>query len=182
MKKIQTPLTEAMIKEMRIGEELVITGTIYGARDAAHKKMVESLAKGEPLPIPLEGQIIYYVGPCPAKPGEAIGSAGPTTSGRMDAYAPILLDLGLKGMIGKGQRTSEVIQAMQRNEAVYLGAVGGAGALLAQRIKKAQVVAYPELGPEAVWEFQVEDFPVIVIIDYQGNNLYQEGPKTYSRY
>lgn len=181
MKKIQAPLTEVMIKEMRIGEELLITGTIYGARDAAHKKMVETLEKGEPLPIPLAGQIIYYVGPCPAKPGEAIGSAGPTTSGRMDAYAPLLLNLGLKGMIGKGQRTPEVVQAMQKNGAVYLGAVGGAGALLAQRIKKARVVAYPELGPEAIWEFQVEDFPVIVIIDSQGNNLYQEGPKTYSR-
>lgn len=181
MKKIQTPLTQAMIKELRIGEELLITGIIYGARDAAHKKMLETLAKGEPLPIPLEGQIIYYVGPCPAKPGEVIGSAGPTTSGRMDAYAPQLLNLGLKGMIGKGQRTNEVIQAMQKNGAVYLGAVGGAGALLAQRIKKARVVAYPELGPEAIWQFQVEDFPVMVIIDSQGNNLYREGPKAYSR-
>jgi len=180
MRKLETPLREEMIKELQIGEELLITGTIYGARDAAHKRMVESLERGETLPIPLEGQVIYYVGPCPAKPGEVIGSAGPTTSGRMDAYAPKLLMLGLKGMIGKGQRSPEVIEAMKEQRAVYLGAIGGAGALLAQKIKKAQVVAYPELGPEAVWEFQVEDFPVIVIIDAKGNNLYEEGPKAYS--
>lgn len=180
-KRIKLPLTGEMIKDLKIGEELLLTGTIYGARDAAHQRMVESLERGEDLPVSLEGQLIYYVGPCPAKGNQAIGSAGPTTSGRMDAYAPTLLNLGLKGMIGKGQRNPEVVEAIKKNNAVYLGAVGGAGALLAQTIKQAEVVAYPELGPEAIWQFQVEDFPVIVIIDSQGSNLYLEGPKSYQR-
>jgi len=179
MKRITTPFCQEVLEKLQIGEELLLSGIIYGARDGAHQRMAESFQKGEELPIPLEGQVIYYVGPCPAKPGEIIGSAGPTTSGRMDIYTPILLELGLKGMIGKGQRGSQVIEAMQKNGAVYLGAVGGAGALLAQKIKKAQIVAYPELGAEAIWELVVEDFPVVVIIDLKGNNLYLEGPKAY---
>jgi len=179
--KLTLPLQEEIIEKLAIGDEVLLTGIMYGARDAAHKRMVETLQQGKGLPVALKGQTIYYVGPCPAKPGEIIGSAGPTTSGRMDAYAPTILDLGLKGMIGKGQRSPEVIASMQKNRAVYLGAVGGAGALLAQCIKKAEVVAYPELGPEALWRFQVEDFPVVVIIDAQGNNLYEEGPKVYER-
>lgn len=180
-RKVNLPLTEETISQLEIGEEVLLSGVMYGARDAAHKKMVASLTAGEGLPVDLKGQTIYYVGPCPAKPGAVIGSAGPTTSGRMDAYAPVILDLGLKAMIGKGQRSPEVVAAMVKNKAVYLGAVGGAGALLAQCIKKAEVVAYSELGPEALWRFVVEDFPVMVIIDAQGYNLYVEGPKGYER-
>lgn len=180
-RKLNLPLREEEVRMLKIGEEVLLNGIMYGARDAAHKKMIETIEKGENLPVDLAGQTIYYVGPCPARPGAVIGSAGPTTSGRMDAYTPKLLELGLKGMVGKGQRSQGVREAMEKNEAVYLGAVGGAGALLAQRIKEAKVVAYPELGPEALWSFYVEDFPALVIIDSQGNNLYEEGPKAYMR-
>jgi len=180
-KRIILPLQEEEIKQLKMGEQIYLSGTMYGARDAAHKKILETLAKGEKPPVNLAGETIYYVGPCPARPGQVIGSAGPTTSGRMDAYTPALLQLGLKGMIGKGERSEDILLEMQKRGAVYLAAVGGAGALLSQCIKKAEVVAYPELGPEAIWSLTVEDFPVVVIIDIQGNNLYREGPKQYAR-
>jgi fumarate hydratase subunit beta len=173
MKKLQAPLSSDDILELKAGDEVVINGTIYVARDAAHKNMVETLAKGESLPFAINGQIIYYAGPCPAPPGKIIGSVGPTTSGRMDAYAPVLLKQGLKAMIGKGDRSPEVAAAMQSEGAVYLAAVGGAGAYLAQRITSAKVIAYPDLGPEALYEFKVEDFPCIVAIDAHGNSLYR---------
>jgi fumarate hydratase subunit beta len=178
---ISPPLTDEMVESLRAGDRLLITGTIYTGRDAAHKRLVELIDKGEPLPVDLKGQIIYFVGPTPPKPGEVIGSAGPTTSGRMDAYSPKLLDLGLKGMIGKGLRNQAVKDALRRNKAVYLGATGGAGALLAQRITAAKVVAYEDLGPEAIRELQVEDFPVVVINDMYGGDLYAEGRKKFER-
>jgi len=165
---------------LRIGREVLLNGVLYTARDAAHRKMMELLDAGKPLPVDLTGQIIYYVGPSPAKPGQVIGSAGPTTSGRMDAYTPRLLARGLKGMIGKGKRSAEVIEAMQQYKAVYFAAVGGAAALLSKCIKEAVVVAYPELGPEAIHRLVVEDFPVIVINDTFGGDLYDEGAKTYA--
>ncbi|MDP4089260.1 MAG: Fe-S-containing hydro-lyase [Bacillota bacterium] len=171
---ISTPLLEDTVKELSAGDRVYITGKIYTARDAAHKRMVELLMKGEQLPIQLENQIIYYVGPTPAKPGQVIGSAGPTTSGRMDAYAPSLLDLGLKGMIGKGGRSSEVIASMVKNYAVYFAAIGGAGALIAKSIKKAKVVAYEDLGTEAIMELEVENFPAVVAIDCFGKSIYSE--------
>lgn len=180
-KRLHMPLTVETISKLQVGDRVLLTGTIYTGRDAAHKRLIELLDKGGELPIQLEGQIIYYVGPCPAKPGGIIGSAGPTTSGRMDVYTPRLLAQGLKGMIGKGLRSQEVIAAMQQQKAVYFGAIGGAGALLAQRIKAAEVVAFPELGPEAIFKLKVEDFPVIVLIDTAGNNLYQLGRKEYQR-
>lgn len=180
-KRLITPLTVETINKLQAGDRVLLAGTIYTARDAAHKRLIELLDKGGELPIQLEGQIIYYVGPCPAKPGGIIGSAGPTTSGRMDVYTPQLLAEGLKGMIGKGLRSPEVVAAMQQWKAVYFGAIGGAGALLAQRIKAAEVVAFPELGPEAIFKLKVEDFPVIVLIDAAGNNLYQSGREEYQR-
>lgn len=173
MKILQAPLSMADIMELQAGEEVLVNGTVYTARDAAHKNMVEVLDKGEGLPFDIIGQIIYYTGPCPAAPGKVIGSAGPTTSGRMDAYAPRLLKQGLKVMIGKGNRSPEVIAAMQSEGAVYLATIGGAGAYLAQRITAARIIAYPELGPEAVHELNVENFPCIVAIDAHGNSLYQ---------
>ncbi|HEX3012060.1 MAG TPA: Fe-S-containing hydro-lyase [Syntrophomonadaceae bacterium] len=173
MKIIQAPLSSKNVIELKAGEEVLINGTIYAARDAAHKNMVESLEKGKEMPFAINGQIIYYTGPCPPAPGKVIGSAGPTTSSRMDAYTPALLHQGLKVMIGKGDRSPEVISAMQSEHAVYLAAVGGAGAYLAQRIIAAKVIAYPELGPEALYELKVKDFPCIVAIDAHGNNLYQ---------
>lgn len=169
---INTPLTRENTRELCAGDYVYLTGTIYTARDAAHKRMQESLDKGEELPINIEDNIIYYMGPSPAREGRPIGSAGPTTASRMDRYAPRLLDLGLRGMIGKGKRTPEVLEAVVRNEAVYFAAVGGAGALLSQRIKKAEVVAYEDLGTEAIRRLEVEDFPVIVVADCRGNNLY----------
>jgi len=181
MIQLKTPLREEDVRRLKMGDKVLITGTIYTGRDAAHKRMYEALARGEELPIDLRGEIIYYVGPCPAKPGEVIGSAGPTTSGRMDPYAPALLRYGLKGMIGKGLRNKAVIEAMKEYGAVYFVAVGGAGALLAERIKKAEVVAYPDLGTEAIYRLEVEDFPVIVAIDAQGNDLYFEGRKKYQK-
>ncbi|MEA1962104.1 MAG: Fe-S-containing hydro-lyase [Bacillota bacterium] len=174
-KKIQTPLSQKEAMELQMGDEVLISGTIYAARDAAHKRMIEALDNGEELPFDPEGQMIYYVGPCPAPPGRVIGSAGPTTSGRMDAYAPRLMEKGLLGMIGKGLRNDEVISSMKKHGAVYLAAIGGAGAYLSQRIVAAECVAYPELGPEALLRLQVEDFPCIVAIDARGNNIYVRG-------
>jgi fumarate hydratase subunit beta len=173
MKILQAPLSTEDIMQLQAGEEVYVNGTVYTARDAAHKNMVESLNRGEGLPFDISGQIMYYTGPCPPAPGKVIGSAGPTTSGRMDAYAPALLKQGLKVMIGKGDRSAEVISAIQSEGAVYLAAVGGAGAYLAQRIIAAEVVAYPELGPEAVYQLKVKDFPCIVAIDARGNSLYR---------
>lgn len=171
-KQLQTPLTKEKAKEFTAGDYVYITGTIYSARDAAHKRLTETLAKGEKLPLPLENEIIYYLGPTPARPGQVIGSAGPTTSSRMDKYAPALLDLGQTGMIGKGRRSDAVIASMKKNTAVYFAAVGGAGALLSKCIKKAEVIAYEDLGAEAIYKLEVENFPVIVVIDSKGNNLY----------
>jgi fumarate hydratase subunit beta len=173
MKIIQAPLRRADIEELKMGEEVRVEGTIYAARDAAHKRMAEAILAGKELPFDPDGQIIYYVGPCPAPPGRVIGSAGPTTSGRMDAYAPLLIERGLRVMIGKGARDKGVIDAMQKCGSVYLVTVGGAGAYLAQRIVAAEIVAYPELGPEALYRLEVQGFPCIVAIDAQGNNIYE---------
>ncbi|HBV96975.1 MAG: fumarate hydratase [Peptococcaceae bacterium BICA1-7] len=178
--KLSTPLADENVENLRIGQKVLLNGILYTARDAAHKKMMELLDRGEPLPFDLRGNVIYYVGPSPTKPGMVIGSAGPTTAGRMDAYTPRLLSLGLKGMIGKGKRTPEVIKAIKQNKSVYFTAVGGAAALISQSIKKCRVLAYPELGPEAIHELYVEDFPVIVVNDSLGGDLYDEGIKIYS--
>ena len=174
-KHITAPLQEDEIRELRAGDYVFITGTIY----AAHKRMKEALEAGESLPFDVNGNVIYYMGPSPAREGRPIGSAGPTTASRMDRYAPELLDLGLKGMIGKGKRTQEVKDAIVRNGAVYFAAVGGAGALLSQRIKSSEVIAYEDLGTEAVRKLEVENFPVIVVIDSQGNNLYETAVLEY---
>lgn len=176
-KRITAPIPKEDAKSLRAGDYVYITGTIYTARDAAHKRMSEAIAKGEELPISMENNIIYYMGPSPAREGRPIGSAGPTTASRMDKYAPKLLDLGLKGMIGKGKRSGEVIEAVKRNGCVYFAAVGGAGAILSKCIKESKVVAYDDLGTEAVRELYVEDFPCIVVIDSQGNNLYETAIK-----
>ncbi|WP_040210102.1 Fe-S-containing hydro-lyase [Clostridium polynesiense] len=178
-KKITTPINSEIVKELKAGDTVLITGTIYTARDAAHKRLVELIDKGEKLPFDIEGSIIYYVGPTPAKPDMAIGSAGPTTSYRMDPYAPKLLDLGLKGMIGKGARNEEVINAIKRNCGVYFAAIGGAGALIGKSIEEAEIIAYEDLGAEAVRKLKVKDFPVVVVIDSQGNNLYEIGQQQY---
>lgn len=172
-KYIKAPISNEDAKNLNAGDYVYITGTIYTARDAAHKRMFEALQNSEKLPIDMENNIIYYMGPSPAREGRPIGSAGPTTASRMDKYAPSLLDLGLKGMIGKGKRSQEVKDAIIRNGAVYFAAIGGAGALLSQRIKKSEVVAYDDLGTEAIRKLYVEDFPVIVVIDSKGNNLYE---------
>jgi len=179
IKKITTPLSDAAVKDLKAGDSVLITGIIYTGRDQAHKRLVDNLKAGKPLPVDLRGQIIYYVGPAPAKPGYAIGPAGPTTSERMDPYTPALLEYGMKGMIGKGNRTPDVIAALKKYCGVYFAAVGGAAALIAKRIKKCDVVAYPDLGPEAVMKLQVEDFPVVVVNDCHGNDLYEEGMKKY---
>ncbi|SHH33988.1 Fe-S-containing hydro-lyase [Desulfosporosinus lacus] len=179
--RIETPLTQEKLKSLKVGDNVLISGVIYTGRDAAHKKMVEALEGGEDLPFVMKDQIIYFVGPTPAKEGQVIGSAGPTTSGRMDAYSPKLIARGLTGMIGKGLRSPDVIEAMKKHGAVYFGAIGGAGALIAKRIVSAEVIAYPELGPEAVRRLVVKDFPVMVIIDYEGNNLYEIGKAQYRR-
>jgi fumarate hydratase subunit beta len=178
-KRLQTPWSDETVEGLNAGDLVLITGVIYGARDSAHKRLVETLQKGEPLPVDLRGQIVYYVGPTPAKPGQAIGSAGPTTSIRMDAYAPTLMASGLKGMIGKGFRTAPVLEAIKKHKAVYMAATGGAGALLARTITKAEIVAYAELGPEAIYRFEVVDFPAIVINDVHGRDLYTEGKAAY---
>lgn len=173
MKTIQAPLKRIDIEQLKMGEEVWVSGTVYAARDAAHKRMAEAIRAGQDLPFDPEGQIIYYVGPCPAPPGRVIGSAGPTTSGRMDAYAPLLIERGLRVMIGKGGRDKGVVDAMQKYGSVYLVTVGGAGAYLAQRIVAAQIVAYPELGPEALYKLEVHDFPCLVAIDALGNDIYK---------
>ena len=180
-KSIKTPLTKKHASSLAVGDRVLINGIIYTGRDAAHKRLIEMIDSRDILPIDLLDQIIYYVGPCPAKPGQVIGSAGPTTSGRMDDYSPPLLDRGLRGMIGKGFRREDVIDSMIKNTCVYFAAIGGAGALLAQAIKKAEVVAFPELGPEAIYMLTVEDFPVTVIIDSKGNDLYKVGQEKYRR-
>ena len=173
-KKISVPLSNEDAKSLKSGDYVYLTGTIYTARDAAHKRMQECLDKGEALPLSMDNNVIYYMGPSPAREGRPIGSAGPTTASRMDKYAPALLDLGLKGMIGKGKRSPEVIDAIKRNGAVYFAAVGGAGALLSKSITESEVIAYDDLGTEAIRRLQVRDFPVIVVIDSEGNNLYEK--------
>lgn len=179
--KLSTPLTDEIVEKLHAGDNVELTGTIYVARDAAHKRMIEALERGEQLPVDLRGQIVYYMGPSPTKPGKVIGSAGPTTSGRMDAYAPRLMEVGLKGMIGKGLRAQPVKDAMKRYKAVYFAATGGAAALIAQRIKKAEVIAYEDLGAEALQRLEVEDFPVTVVNDVYGGDAYEDGKKKYAR-
>jgi fumarate hydratase subunit beta len=179
--RLTTPLTSEDVEKLHIGDKVLLSGVVFTGRDAAHKRLLELLTEGKELPIDVKGQVIYYVGPTPAKPGKPIGSAGPTTSYRMDLYSPRLIELGLKGMIGKGNRSQGVIDAMKRYKAVYFGATGGAGALLAKRIRKAEIIAYPDLGPEAIRKLEVEDFPVTVINDTKGNDLYQEGIKRYAQ-
>jgi fumarate hydratase subunit beta len=177
--RIKAPLDEKTVERLKAGDQVLISGVIYTARDAAHKRMVEALDKGEKLPFDIKNQVIYYMGPSPARPGHAIGSAGPTTSGRMDAYAPRLMEEGLKGMIGKGDRTVVVKDAMKKYKAVYFAAIGGAGALISKTIKKSDVIAYDELGAEAVRRLEVEDFPAAVINDIYGGDLYEEGKAKY---
>ena len=179
-RRISAPVSPEDRKSLKAGDYVYLTGTIYTARDAAHKRMQEALDEGKPLPVELEGNVIYYMGPSPAREGRPIGSAGPTTASRMDKYTPALLDLGLGAMIGKGKRTKAVQEAIVRNGCVYFAAVGGAGALLSQRIKSSQVVAYEDLGTEAIRKLEVEDFPVIVVIDSQGSNLYETAVKEYA--
>jgi fumarate hydratase subunit beta len=179
--KLTTPITDEDVAKLKIGDQVILNGVIYTGRDAAHKKLVDLIQKGEELPFDVAGQIIYYVGPSPAKPGKVIGSAGPTTSGRMDAYAPELIKLGLKGMIGKGFRAPQVLEAIKEYKAVYFAATGGAAALIAKKIIKADVVAYPELGPEAIYRLEVVDFPVTVVNDIFGGDLYLEGIKKYGQ-
>ena len=171
-KRIQTPLTEEITTGLKAGDYVYITGTFYVARDAAHKRMIEALDRGEELPIPIKDSTIYYMGPSPAREGRPIGSAGPTTATRMDRYAPRLLDLGNKAMIGKGKRSKEVVEAIIRNHAVYFAAVGGAGALLSKCIRTSEIVCYEDLGAEAIRRIEVKDFPAIVVIDCEGNSLY----------
>jgi len=179
--ELTTPLSDEDVEKLNIGDKVYLNGTIYTGRDAAHKRLVDLVSEGKELPFDVKGQVIYYVGPAPAKPGKPIGSAGPTTSYRMDAYAPTLMELGMKGMIGKGNRAPEVIEAMKKYKAVYLGATGGAGALIAKSIKKAEIIAYEDLGPEAIRKLEVENFPVVVVNDTKGNDLYVEGAKKYSK-
>lgn len=171
-KIIQVPFCKEELEQLKSGDAIYLTGTIYTARDAAHKRMYEAMLKGEDIPIELKNTVLYYLGPSPARPGHVIGSAGPTTSSRMDKYTPLLLDAGLKGMIGKGRRSEEVIASIEKNGAVYLAAIGGAGALLSKCIKNAEVIAYEDLGTEAIRKLTVEELPVIVIIDREGQNLY----------
>jgi len=180
-KHINTPITEDITKELKSGDYVYITGEIYVARDAAHKRMIEALDRNEELPIDIKDATIYYMGPSPAREGRPIGSAGPTTATRMDKYAPRLLDLGEKAMIGKGKRSKEVIDAIIRNKAVYFAAVGGAGALLSKCIKTSEVISYDDLGAEAIRKLYVENFPVIVVIDSEGNNLYETSIKEFKK-
>lgn len=178
-RQIETPLNEETVRELKSGDYVYITGTIYTARDAAHKRMHEALSQGKELPFDLKDHVIYYMGPSPAREGRPIGSAGPTTASRMDKYTPALLDLGLRGMIGKGKRTEEVKKAIIRNNAVYFAAVGGAGALLSKSILSSEVIAYDDLGTEAIRKLSVKDFPVIVVIDAQGNDLYETSAEAF---
>ena len=176
---LKVPLSRERVRKLKSGDNCLLSGVIYTARDAAHKRLCELIAQGKELPIEIKDSVIYYVGPTPARPGEVIGSAGPTTSYRMDAYSPVLIALGQTGMIGKGKRGPEVVAAMKEHGAVYFGAIGGCGALLSHCIKKAEVVAYGDLGAEAIRRLEVEDFPVVVVIDSEGNNLYETGPDAY---
>ncbi len=178
---LETPLSEETARKLVAGDKVSLTGIIYTARDAAHKRLVDLLDEGKELPMPLEGHIIYYVGPAPTPPGKAIGSAGPTTSYRMDPYTPALIEHGMKGMIGKGERSGEVVDAMKKHGAVYFAATGGAAALISKRIKSAEVIAYEDLGAEAIRKLEVENFPVIVAQDSKGGNIYREGQKKYAR-
>ncbi len=178
-RKITLPLTEELAKTLHAGDEVLVSGIIYTSRDAGHKRMCETLAAGEKLPFDPTDATIYYVGPTPAKPGQVIGSAGPTTSGRMDAYAPTMMSVGARGMIGKGARLPEVVDAMKKYSGVYFGAIGGAGALLAKCIKSCELIAYEDLGAEALRKLYIEDMPLVVIIDSEGNNLYEDGRKAY---
>ncbi len=179
--RLKTPLSDEDVERLKIGDRVLINGIIYTGRDAAHKRLFDLLKGGKELPFDIKGQIIYYVGPTPAKPGQVFGSAGPTTSYRMDAFAPSLIERGLKGMIGKGMRSEAVKEAMKKYKALYFAATGGAGALLAKRVKKAVVVAYEDLGPEAIRKLEVEDLPVIVVNDVRGNDLYIEGARRYRK-
>lgn len=181
-RKVNVPISKEDAKSLRAGDYVYLTGTIYTARDAAHKRMKETLDSGKPLPLEISGNVIYYMGPSPAREGRPIGSAGPTTASRMDKYAPKLLDLGLGAMIGKGKRSQAVIDAIIRNGSVYFAVVGGAGALLSQRIVSSEVIAYDDLGTEAIRKLEVVDFPVIVVIDCEGNNLYETSIREYARY
>ena len=178
-KRIVTPLTEEKVVGLKAGDSILLSGTIYTARDAAHKRLIELINEGEKLPFNIEGEIIYYVGPSPAKPGEVIGSAGPTTSYRMDPYTPTLLDLGLRGMIGKGSRSEEVIESIKRNKSIYFGAIGGAAALIGKSVIDSKIIAYEDLGAEAIRKIEVKDLPLIVVIDSEGNNLYEIGQEDY---
>ena len=180
-KRIQAPLSDDDVLSLKAGDNVLISGFIYSARDAAHKKLIELIDQGKELPIDLNGQIIFYVGPTPARPGQVTGSAGPTTSGRMDAYTPQMLEKGMKACIGKGLRNQAVKDALQKHKGLYLAAVGGAGALLSKKIKKSEVVAYDELGPEAIRRMEVEDFPATVVNDAHGGDIYVEGAKAYAR-
>jgi fumarate hydratase subunit beta len=179
--RLTAPLSQEDVEKLNIGDTVILSGVIYTGRDAAHKLMVDALDEGKELPFPVDGSVIYYVGPAPTKPGNAIGSAGPTTSYRMDPYAPRLLDLGMKMMIGKGKRDAEVVESCIKNKAVYCAAVGGAAALIAKQITKAEVISYDELGPEAVRRLEIKDFPCIVINDTKGNDLYKEGRAKFAK-
>lgn len=179
MKRITLPLTDEAIKNLKAGDSVLLTGTMITGRDAAHKRLYELAQKGEELPVDIKGEVIYYVGPAPAKPGYAVGPAGPTSSYRMDKYTPTLLDMGLKGMIGKGTRNQEVIDSIVRNKGIYFAAIGGAAALIAKSIRSDEIICYEDLGTEAVRRYTVEDFPCIVAIDSEGNNVYETEPKKY---
>jgi len=179
--RLTTPLTDADVEKLSAGDQVLLSGAVYTARDAAHARLVELVRDGKPLPFDVNGQVIYFVGPTPAPPGRPIGSAGPTTSYRMDPYSPVLIGLGLKGMIGKGKRAAEVVEAMSRHKAVYFGATGGAAALIARRIVSSEIVAYEDLGPEAIRRLEVVDFPATVIIDCRGRDVYAEGRKKYAK-
>lgn len=181
VKKIQTPLTDEAVDGLKAGDSVLISGTVFTARDAAHKRLFQLLQENRKLPVDLKGQIVYYVGPAPASPGHACGSAGPTSSYRMDAYTPALLDIGLKGMIGKGLRSQAVIDSMRKNHCVYFAATGGAAALIAKSIRAVEPIAYEDLGTEALQKMMVVDFPAIVVIDAQGNNLYETGAAAYRK-
>ena len=177
--RLTAPLTEEAVRGLRAGDSVLLSGEVYTARDAAHMRMMDCLKNGEPLPFDLEGQVIYYAGPTPTPPGRPVGSIGPTTSTRMDAATPMLLALGLRGMIGKGLRSREVVDAMREHGAVYFGAVGGAAALISRHILRSELIAYEDLGAEAIYRFTVRDFPVLVLIDSRGGNLYENGPAQY---
>ena len=179
MKNVQLPLSEETLRDLKAGDEVLLSGTILTGRDAAHKRLISLIESDEPLPVSLEGQTLYYVGPAPARPGHAVGPAGPTSSYRMDLYTPPLLALGLKGMIGKGRLGPDTLKLLPRYGAVYFGAIGGSAVLISKAIKSSRVVAYEDLGPEAIHEFEIVDFPAVVAVDASGRNLYEEGPKLY---